>query len=159
MGGAAEATAFCPARIICSRQAGRGRTGDVLIGKGGANALAIYRIIFHPPAFAREEIVKFLTIMIFQGNELGIAVENRLPCALFPSKCGSAFPPAGGPPCCREVTCRCLKGRSVFYRILIAAVAKADDAATEALMIEVSDVQCQSRRIPPARGRSGFSLT
>ncbi|MES5043730.1 hypothetical protein ABVB72_00435 [Rhizobium nepotum] len=130
-----------------------------MIGKGGANALAIYRLMFRPPAFAREEIVKFLTIMILQGNELRTAAENRLSCALFPSKRGSAFPLVGGPLRCREMACRRLKGRGVFFRILIAAVAKADDAAAEALMIEVSDVQCQSRRTPPARGRSGFSLT
>jgi hypothetical protein len=40
-----------------------------------------------------------------------------------------------------------------------AAATKADERLTEALMIEVFDVQCKSCRTPPARGRSGFSLT
>ncbi|CUX09138.1 hypothetical protein AGR3A_Cc120031 [Agrobacterium tomkonis CFBP 6623] len=34
--------------------------------------------------------------------------------------------------------------------------ARADDASRETLMIKVFDVQCQSCRTPPARGRSGF---
>ncbi|MDF1889703.1 hypothetical protein P2D89_12000 [Agrobacterium rhizogenes] len=86
---------------------------------------------------------------------IGIQQIGRAP---FLSKCASALFRVA---CALEGNLSIFEGRASLLAgaCMMQIAARAGDASREASMIEAFDVQCQFCRTPPARGRSGFSLT